>query len=141
MSGWCWPYKMSWEIFLPLLFTGRGCVEFVLFLFKYLIELATGTALDFSLLCPSLTWERLRDKIQNSKLNLNFRQTVYRVFCLFVCLFVCYLLSRATSAAYRGSQTRGPIRATAAGLCHSHSNVRFKPPLQPTPQLMAVLDP
>ena len=37
----------------------------------------------------------------------------YVVFCLF----------RAAPAAYGGSQARGPIRATAAGLHHSHSNV------------------
>ena len=40
-----------------------------------------------------------------------------------------------------GSQARGRIGATAASLCHSHSNARFKLCLQPTPQLMAMLDP
>ena len=43
--------------------------------------------------------------------------------------------------AYGGSQARGPIGATAAGLCHSHSNVGSEPRLQPTPQLKAMLDP
>ena len=43
--------------------------------------------------------------------------------------------------AYVGSQARGPIGATAAGLHHSHSNVGSKPHLQCTPQLMAVPDP
>ena len=55
---------------------------------------------------------------------------------IFVCLFF-----RATPVAYRDSQARGPIRATGAGLCHSHSNARSEPRLQPTPQLMATLDP
>ena len=53
----------------------------------------------------------------------------------FFCLF------RATPSAYWGSQARGRIGATAAGLCHSHSNARSKLPLQPTPQLMATPDP
>ena len=35
----------------------------------------------------------------------------------------------------------GPIRATADGLSHSHSNARSEPHLQTTPQLMATLDP
>ena len=47
----------------------------------------------------------------------------------------------ATPVAYGDSQARGPIGATAAGLLQSHSNVGSEPPLQPTPQLMAMLDP
>ena len=39
--------------------------------------------------------------------------------------------------ACRVSQARGPIGSVAAGLHHSHSNVRSKPSLGPTPQLMA----
>ena len=39
--------------------------------------------------------------------------------------------------AYGGSQARGLIRAVAAGLHQSHSNVGSKPRLQPTPQLTA----
>ena len=42
--------------------------------------------------------------------------------------------------AYGGSQARGPIGATAAGLRHSHSNVISEPSLRPTPQLMAIQD-
>ena len=37
--------------------------------------------------------------------------------------FFFFFLFRATPAAYGGSQARGPIRAVAAGLYHSHSNV------------------
>ena len=44
-------------------------------------------------------------------------------------------------AAYGGSQARGLITAVAAGLCHSHSNARFKPSLRPPPQLTATPDP
>ena len=43
--------------------------------------------------------------------------------------------------AYGSSQTRGHIRATAAGLQHSHSNARSEPHLRPTPQLTAMPDP
>ena len=41
----------------------------------------------------------------------------------FFCLF------RAAPVAYGGSQTRGQIRAVAAGLYHSHSNTGSKPHL------------
>ena len=44
-------------------------------------------------------------------------------------------------AAYGGSQARGPVGATAAGLHCSHSLMRSEPSLQPTPQLTAMPDP
>ena len=56
-------------------------------------------------------------------------------------LFIYLLLFRATPMAYGGSKARGHIGATAAGLCHSHSNAGSEPHLQPTPQLTATLDP
>ena len=37
--------------------------------------------------------------------------------------------------AHGGSQARGLIGTTAAGLHHSHSNARSEPCLRPTPQL------
>ena len=43
--------------------------------------------------------------------------------------------------AYESSQARGRTGVTAAGLHHSLSNARSKPRLQPTAQLMAMLDP
>ena len=43
--------------------------------------------------------------------------------------------------AYRSSQARGGIRAVAAGLHQSYSNMGSEPRLRPTPQLMAMLDP
>ena len=52
-----------------------------------------------------------------------------------------FLFSRAAPVASGGSQARGLIRVIAAGLHHSHSNNRSKPHLQPTPWLMAMLDP
>ena len=52
-----------------------------------------------------------------------------------------YLLFRTTSVAYGSSQARAQIGATAACLCHGHSNTGSEPGLQPTPQLTAMLDP
>ena len=52
-------------------------------------------------------------------------------------IFFYFLLFRAAPVAYEGSQARGLIRATATSLFHSHSNVRFKLHLRPTPQLIA----
>ena len=43
--------------------------------------------------------------------------------------------------AYGTAQARGLIRAIAASLHHSHSNVGSEPHLQPTPQLTVTLDP
>ena len=56
----------------------------------------------------------------------------------FFCLFT---ISRATSAAYGGSQAGVLIGAVAAGLGQSHSNVGSEPLLQSTPQLTATPDP
>ena len=53
----------------------------------------------------------------------------------------CFLLFRTVPAAYGGSQPRGPIGATSAGLHHSHSDARSEPCLRPALQLMAMPDP
>ena len=55
--------------------------------------------------------------------------------------FFFFFFFRATPSAYGGSQARGRIRATAAGLHHSHRNAGPKLCLQPTPQLKATPDP
>ena len=57
---------------------------------------------------------------------------------LFIYLFCLF---RATPLAYGRSQTRGWIRAVAAGLHHSHSSTGFEACLWPTPQLTAMPDP
>uniref|UniRef100_A0A8C3X2J9 Dehydrogenase/reductase 2 n=1 Tax=Catagonus wagneri TaxID=51154 RepID=A0A8C3X2J9_9CETA len=44
-------------------------------------------------------------------------------------------LFRATPLVYGGFQARGPIRAVATGLRHSHSNMGSELHLQPTPQI------
>ena len=44
---------------------------------------------------------------------------------------IIFVFSRATSAAYGGSQARGPIGPAAAGLHHSHSNAGSELRLHP----------
>ena len=64
--------------------------------------------------------------------------------CLLFLFFVCFCLFAifwATPVAYGGSQARGRIGATAAGLRQNHSNVGSEPRLQPTAQLMAMPGP
>ena len=56
-------------------------------------------------------------------------------------LFTCLLLFRAAPTTYGGSQARDQIGAIAAGLYHCHSNAGSEPCLQPTPHLMAMMDP
>ena len=56
-------------------------------------------------------------------------------------LFVCLFIFKAAPAAYGDSQARGQIGAAVASPCHSHSNARSKPPLQPTLKLGATPDP
>ena len=51
------------------------------------------------------------------------------------------LIFRAAPVADGSSQAMGQIGATAASLCHSHSNTGSELSLQPTPQLMAIPDP
>jgi len=60
---------------------------------------------------------------------------------LFFFVVVSFCLFRAMLMAYGGSQARGLIRAVAADLHHSPSNSGSKPHLQPTPHLVAMLDP
>ena len=57
-------------------------------------------------------------------------------FHLFISFFI-FIFSRAAPVAYGGSQARGPIGATAAGLHHSHSHAGSELRLRPTPQLRA----
>ena len=56
---------------------------------------------------------------------------IYIVFCLF----------RAAPATYGGSQARGRMGDVDASLLHSHGVAGSELHLQPTPQLMAMLDP
>ena len=67
--------------------------------------------------------------------------TMSNLFVFILTYIYLFLLFRATPTAYGGSQARGPIRATAANLLHSHSNPGSEPCLRPLPQLMATPDP
>ena len=58
-----------------------------------------------------------------------------------LCIFLFIYFLRAASPAYGNSQAKVWIRATAASLCHNHSNTRSELPLRTTPQLRAMLDP
>ena len=58
----------------------------------------------------------------------------------FFFVVVVVAISWATLPAYGGSQARDRIRAVAAGLHQSHSNVGSEPCLHPTPQLTAMPD-
>ena len=64
-----------------------------------------------------------------------------KVDLLYFRIFFFFFHFRVTPAAYESSPARGPIRAIAAGLHHSHSNVGSKPSLRPTPQLTTTPDP
>ena len=60
---------------------------------------------------------------------------------LIVSQLVFSSFQRAAPEAHGGSQARGQIGATAAGLRPSHSHAGSKPHLRPTPQLTAMPDP
>ena len=62
------------------------------------------------------------------------------ILAFFFFFFFFFCLFRATPMAYGSFQARGLI-AAAAGLHHSHSYVGSEPYLQPTPQLVEMLDP
>ena len=64
--------------------------------------------------------------------------TSWEVFFFFLIFFAIYW---ATPTAYGGSQAKGRIRAIAAGLRQSHSNMGSEQRLRPTPQLKSVPDP
>ena len=55
---------------------------------------------------------------------------VEHFFFIFILFYFIFLLFRATPAANGDFQARGRIRATAAGLHHSHGNARSEPSLQ-----------
>ena len=55
--------------------------------------------------------------------------------------FFFWSFFRVTPKAYGSSQAKGPIRAIAAGLRHSHSNMGSELRLRPAPQLTVTPDP
>ena len=62
-----------------------------------------------------------------------FSFDVTKSICLVFRELFFFFAFRAAPTAYGVSQARGRIRATAAGLRHSHSHARSKPRLRPTP--------
>ena len=66
---------------------------------------------------------------------------LYRRIYVYMNSFFFFFSFRAALAAYVSSQARGLIRATAAGLHHSHSNAGSQLHLRPIPQLTAMPDP
>ena len=66
---------------------------------------------------------------------------IFLILFLFIYLFCLFVFSRAAPMAYRGSQARGLIRAIAASLCQSHSNMGSELRLRLTPQLTATPGP
>ena len=77
----------------------------------------------------------------DSKTHLQLNVSFLYPACFVLFCFVLFLLFRAALAAHEGSQARGPIRATAAGLHHSHRNTISELHLRPVPQLTATPDP
>ena len=63
------------------------------------------------------------------------KQVVF--FFSFFCFVFAFSLFRVAPTTCGGSQARGLMRATAAGLHHTHSNTEYELRLQPTPQLTA----
>ena len=55
--------------------------------------------------------------------------------------FPFFFFLRAPPVAYGSSQVMGQIKASAVGLCHSHSNTGSKLHLWPMPQLATMLEP
>ena len=66
-------------------------------------------------------------------------ENAWRSFSINVYVTFVFFFFRAAPDTYGGSQARGRIGATAAGLRHSH--IKSEPCLRPTPQLKAMLDP
>ena len=64
-------------------------------------------------------------------------------FSLFIyfALFIYLFIFRAALVAYRSSQASGWIRAVAASLHHSHTNMGSELHMRPIPQLTATPDP
>ena len=84
-----------------------------------------GETAEWAPCCPELFYMGARIKtevkIKPSSWNVNVG--------VFFFLSFFFLLFRAEPVAYGGSQARGLIGATAASLCHSHSNARSEPHL------------
>ena len=100
------------------------------------VPASATTSLLLSRCCPaSIQRPALSQTVQGSNRPRSLTH------CVTLDILFFFLLFRAVPTAYGGSQARGRIRATPAGLPHSHCNSRSEPCLQPTPQLTAMPDP
>ena len=87
-------------------------------------------------------WKKCNPTKRYKLIMINYiNVTIYFLFILFYFIFCLIAICWAAPMAYGGSQARGQIKAVAAGLHHSHSNVGSEPHLWPTPQLTAMTDP
>uniref|UniRef100_A0A8D1ZL36 Uncharacterized protein n=1 Tax=Sus scrofa TaxID=9823 RepID=A0A8D1ZL36_PIG len=78
-----------------------------------------------------VTWSQHDPSLCKSEMSNKYIKFWDKSIYLFIYFY--FLLFKATPVAYGGSQAKGQIRATAAGLHHSYSNAGFKMHLQPTP--------
>ena len=80
-------------------------------------------------------WQHPLGSSEAPKCNSGVSNFASSGFILFIFLFL------RAAPAYGSSQAKGQIGAVASGLCHSQSNARSEPHLQPTLQLTATLYP
>ena len=79
----------------------------------------------FPLVTMQPFWTPTRKQQQQKEYTLSSTRS-FHLDVDFVCLFCLF---RALPMAYGGFHAKGRIGATAAGLCHSHSNARSEPRL------------
>ena len=77
----------------------------------------------YSVICQLYINKTRRKK---RKVKCNRKQQIYLPHQFLMFFFFFFLLFRAALVPYGASQARDWIRATAAALCHSHSNIRSK---------------
>ena len=90
---------------------------------------------------PPLTSQQIADPGEGMEKKVPSSTGGGNVFFGLVFFFFLVLLFRATPMACGSSQARGPIRAVAAGLLHSHRYTGLEVCLWPTLELTATPDP
>ena len=80
-----------------------------------------------------------KNQPQDGSFNLSVTFLFYFILFYFILFYLFVWLFKTTPVVYGGSQSRGQIGATAAGLHYSHSSTGYELHLQPTPQLMTTL--
>ena len=132
---------------LPWMFTkGLNCLALGLFPWAFSFRWYKDLALQGHVIMPLSSNPRELDifwwRIKGISSKILEETGLFFFFVIIVFLNKIHFFFFLTAPmAYGGSQARGRTRATAAGLCHSHSNARSEPCLRPTPQLTATLAP